>query len=132
MTFNSLNYRTKFTWWNAWVPMQIAVRTLNNIYFEILFNLSPHGDWFNIPPMKRVMVKANDLCLIFTTTDPKVPVPWQLVREWAEAMERLTDMGGLIGSYVASFERRVGENVIDFWVYLGIGTPPALAATAAK
>ena len=60
-----------------------------------------------------------------------MPVPWQLVREWAEAMELITDRGGLVGRYTARFERLVGERVVDFWVQLAEGRPPSLAATAA-
>ncbi|KAL8658467.1 MAG: hypothetical protein Q9202_007554 [Teloschistes flavicans] len=125
ITMNSLTHHTTFTWLAAYVPSSIAANALVKIYHEILYQCSPSGAWFNSPPMPRVVVHVKEAYLIFTSTNPDIPVPWQLIKEWAEAMEYVMDMNGLIGPYVATFERLVGEKVVDFWVQMGIGIPPA-------
>ncbi|KAL8734542.1 MAG: hypothetical protein Q9166_001442 [cf. Caloplaca sp. 2 TL-2023] len=131
ITFNSLTHQTRFTMFTAILPIRIAARYLNDIYFEIHFNLSPHGPWYGAPPMSRIIIQAKSIYLLFTATDPNLPVPWQLVKEWTLAMERLVDIGGFVGFYSASFQRLVGDKVIDYWVQTGIGTPNALGAAAA-
>ncbi|KAL8692965.1 MAG: hypothetical protein Q9218_002114 [Villophora microphyllina] len=131
ITLYTLTHRTTFTWLAAYIPSRIAAESLVKIYHEILYQCSSKGEWFNSAPLERVVLRAKDVYLVFTATDPQVPVPWQLVKEWAEAMEHSIDMNGFIGPYVATFERLVGDRIVDFWVQLGIGTPPALAAAAA-
>ncbi|KAL8708733.1 MAG: hypothetical protein Q9220_006459 [cf. Caloplaca sp. 1 TL-2023] len=131
VTFNSLTHKTIFTYCASVIPMHIAARSVANIYFEIFFNLSPHGAWYNIPPMSRVLIQSRDVYLVFTAASPDVPVPWALVRDWAQAMEHMTDMGWVLGQYTASFERLVGDKLVDFWVTLNAGTPLSLAAAAA-
>lgn len=133
ITFNSITHRTRFTMLTAFYPLTSSiVRTVNNIYFEIMFNLSAHGKWTNVAPMSRVLLQSADVYLIFLSEKPNVPVPWELIKEWAEAMDNITTMGGFVGTYTATFERLVGDRVVDFWIHMGIGSPPALAAAAAK
>ncbi|KAL8777883.1 MAG: hypothetical protein Q9194_002299 [Teloschistes cf. exilis] len=124
-TMNTLTHRTTFTFLAAYVPSNTAANALVRIYHEILYQCSPKGAWFHSPPLPRIVVKIKEAYIIFASANPDVPVPWQLVKEWAEAMEHVMDMNGLIGPYVATFERLVGEKVVDFWVQMGIGAPPA-------
>ncbi|KAL9578508.1 MAG: hypothetical protein Q9212_005674 [Teloschistes hypoglaucus] len=124
-TMDTLTHRTTFTYLAAYVPSNAAANALVRIYHEILYQCSPKGAWFHSPPLPRIVVRIKDAYLIFASANPDVPVPWQLVKEWAEAMEHVMDLNGLIGPYVATFERLVGEKVVDFWVQMGIGAPPA-------
>ncbi|KAL8626592.1 hypothetical protein Q9189_007714 [Teloschistes chrysophthalmus] len=124
-TMNTLTHKTTFTFLAAYVPSNAAANALVRIYHEILYQCSPKGAWFHSPPLPRIVVRIKDAYVIFASANPDVPVPWQLVKEWAEAMEHVMDLNGLIGPYVATFERLVGEKMVDFWVQMGIGTPPA-------
>ncbi|KAL8791508.1 MAG: hypothetical protein Q9213_000125 [Squamulea squamosa] len=132
ITFNSLHYRTRFSTFHALIPIKVAAAALKSIYFDVYFNLTPHGKWYKQPPRSRVLLEAGEMYLLFVASDPSVPVPWELVKIWAEVMENFIDMGGFVGFYSASFERLVGDKVVDFWVHTGVGSPIALAAAAAR
>lgn len=69
--------------------------------------------------------------LLFVAADPSMTVPWALVKEWARIMERMIDLGGFVGFYTASFQRLVGEHIVDYWVTTGVGSPELMAAAAA-
>ncbi|KAL8834764.1 MAG: hypothetical protein Q9170_003613 [Blastenia crenularia] len=126
-------HRTKLTQLIAFYPVSSAiVRTVYSIYFEIFFNLTPQGQWYNVPAMSRVLLRNNDIYLEFSSTNPQVPVPWQLVKEWAEAMELGLDRGGFCGTYTASIARLTANGLADFWIQMGIGDPIPLAAAAAR
>ncbi|KAL8646682.1 MAG: hypothetical protein Q9210_005995 [Variospora velana] len=123
----------KFVQLYAFYPVtKTMIRAIGSLYFGIFFNLSPHGPWANIPPMSHVVLHAGGLYLEFLSPDPRVPVPWSFVKDWAEALDMNLNMGGFIGEYIASFERLTGDQVIDYWVRLGTAPPPLLAAAAAK
>ncbi|KAI4118848.1 MAG: hypothetical protein LQ345_001182 [Seirophora villosa] len=129
----AFTHHATFVQLQAFYPVTSAIiRAIGSIYFEIFFNLSPLGSWANIPPMNRVVIHVADIYLEFLSPNPQVPVPWSLVKHWAEMMDLYLNMGGFVGSYVASFERIVGDEIIDFWVSMHYGPPPPLAAAAAK
>lgn len=132
ITLNSLTHHTKLVELYAFYPSPTLIRIFTNIYFQILFNLSTQGPWFNVPPMSRVLIKSANVYLEFLSTDPDVPVPWQLVKEWAEALDFTMSRGGFLGFYTASFERLTGNRVVDYWIHLGAGEPFPSAATAAR
>ncbi|KAI4126622.1 MAG: hypothetical protein LQ338_003644 [Usnochroma carphineum] len=133
LTWTSNTHRAIFSMLMEFYPLNtLIVRAINNIYFEIIFNLSNHGPWYNIPPMSRVLVKSASIYLLFMSTDPNSAVPWSVVRDWAESMDYMTLRGGFLGTYVASFSRLVDDEVVEWWVHMGIGSPPELAAAAAK
>ncbi|KAL8771281.1 MAG: hypothetical protein Q9209_003186 [Squamulea sp. 1 TL-2023] len=131
ITFNSLHYRTRFSAFYNLVPRKIAAAALKSIYFDIHFNLTPHGKWYKQPPSSRVLIEAGEMYLLFVASDPHVPVPWELVKQWAVVMENFMDLGGFVGFYSASFERLVGDQMVDFWVQTGVGSPVPLVAVAA-
>ena len=131
--FHALNYRTYFSSLNALIPISVAAPALERIYFNIHFNLTPHGAWHEKAPMSRILLRAGSMYIYFVAVDPFVPVPWELVRQWALVMEHLTDQGWFVGFYHANIERLVGERVVDFMVVAGIGDPTgSLAAGAAR
>ncbi|KAI4175942.1 MAG: hypothetical protein LQ346_007971 [Caloplaca aetnensis] len=133
VTVNSLTHNIKVAQLFAFYPLTSAlVRTFNSLYLGIMVNLSPQGPWFNIPPMSRVILQARDVYLEFVSEDPSVPVPWYLVRGWAQAMDDAMARGGFVGFYVASFERLAPDNLLKFWIHMGVGEPPGLAAAGAK
>ncbi|KAL9028352.1 MAG: hypothetical protein Q9196_003270 [Gyalolechia fulgens] len=130
---DSATHRTRFTMLTAFYPAtSVIVRTMYSMYFEILFNLSPQGDWYHMPAKSKILLKQKDLYLLFFSEDPLVPVPWILVKEWVEAMELTLDRGGFVGTYIASIARHGADGFADFWVQLGIGDPPLLTAAAAR
>ena len=47
-------------------------------------------------------------------------------------MEMGLDMGGFCGTYIASFGKLGNHGLVDVWITMGVGNPPALAAAAAK
>ncbi|KAL8897553.1 MAG: hypothetical protein Q9207_007164 [Kuettlingeria erythrocarpa] len=133
VTLNSLHHNIRVVQLYALYPVtSTLLRTFNSLYLGIMINLSPHGPWFNIPPMSRVLLQVRDVYLEFLSEDSNVPIPWHLVRGWASAMDDAMARGGLIGFYVASFERLNADHVLKFWIHMGVGEPPALAAAAAK
>ncbi|KAL9016310.1 MAG: hypothetical protein Q9185_006352 [Variospora sp. 1 TL-2023] len=131
--FNTLTHHTRFVQLYAFYPVTKAIiRALGSLYFEVFFNLSPHGPWANIPPMSHVVLHAGGLYLEFLSSDPRLPVPWSVVRDWAEALDMDLNMGGFIGEYIASFKRLTGDGDIEYWIRLGTAPPPPLAAAGAK
>lgn len=107
------------------------VRTLYSLYFEVSFNLSPYGPWYKVPEMSKVLLKRNGIYLLFVSTNPAVPVPWALVRKWAESMESVLDRGGFCGTYTGSMARHA-DGLVEFYIRLGFGEPFPLAAAAAR
>lgn len=132
ITADSTTHRTTFTTLLSFYPVTpTIVRTLYNLYFEIAFNLSPDGDWFNVPEMSRILLKQNGIYLLFTSSDPALPVPWALVKKWAESMELVLNRGGFCGTYMGTMER-LTDGFIEYYIRLGFGDPLALAAAAAR
>ncbi|KAI4274066.1 MAG: hypothetical protein L6R38_006185 [Xanthoria sp. 2 TBL-2021] len=129
--FDSLAYGLRFSTYTQALPIKTAALALEAIYFDINFSLTPYGRWYNFPPQSRVLLRAGDMYLLFVAADPSMTVPWALVKEWARIMERMIDFGGFVGFYTASFQRLVGDYIIDYWVTTGIGSPELIAAAAA-
>ncbi|KAL8670571.1 MAG: hypothetical protein Q9168_004899 [Polycauliona sp. 1 TL-2023] len=127
----SIAYGLVFSGFTQTLPIKAAALALDAIYFDIHFNLSPHGQWYHRPPQSRVLLRAGDMYLLFTATDPFKTVPWALIKQWVVIMERFSDLGGFVGFYIASFRRLVDEDIIDYMVETGIGNPVLLAAPAA-
>ncbi|KAL8887378.1 MAG: hypothetical protein Q9215_005040 [Flavoplaca cf. flavocitrina] len=124
-------YRTRFTAFIHIIPIRTAILALETIYFNIHFNLSPFGKWHNLPPRPRILLKIGAMYLLFIAADPFKPVPWDLINEWARVMENMIALGGFAGFYTASFQRLVGEHVVEYWVQAGVGNPAPIAAAAA-
>ncbi len=133
VTVNSLHHNIKVVQLYAFYPLtSTLVRTFNSLYLGIMVNLSPHGEWFNVPPMSRVLLQVGDVYLQFLSEHLNVPIPWHLVRGWASAMDDAMARGGLVGFYVATFERFNTDDALTFYIQMGVGEPPLLAAPAAK
>ena len=127
----AIAYRTRFTAFTQILPIKTAILALEAIYFDIHFNLSSFGKWYNLPPKPRILLKTGAMYLLFTAADPFNPVPWDLVNEWARVMENMIALGGFAGFYTVNFQRLVGEHVVEYFVEAGIGDPAPLAAGAA-
>ncbi|KAL8680597.1 MAG: hypothetical protein Q9186_003239 [Xanthomendoza sp. 1 TL-2023] len=132
ITFSSSTYLTRITAFTPLLPRQIALPALTAIYLQIQYNLSRHGKWYNAPRMKRIVIQAKEMYIVFTATQVGTTVPWELVRHWVEAISAFMDRpGGFIGFYVASFESLGTEREVSYWVQTGIQAPVALTAAAA-
>ncbi|KAL8802871.1 MAG: hypothetical protein Q9223_006467 [Gallowayella weberi] len=132
ITFSSGTFLTRMTNFTPLVPRQIALSALTALYFQVLFNLSHHGQWYKAPPMERVVIEAKDIYITFAATEPGAAVPWELVRQWVEAVSSYMDRpGGFVGFYIASFEYLGADKGVSFWVETGIRSVVGQAAMAA-
>ncbi|KAL8855222.1 MAG: hypothetical protein Q9221_000128 [Calogaya cf. arnoldii] len=127
----NLAYHLYFRGFTQALPIKAARLGLQAMYFDINFNLTPYGKWYNLPPQSRILLRAGEMYLQFVAADALSTVPWEIVKRWADVLERLTSLGGFVGLYSASFQRSVGGKTVVYWVSAGIGDPALLAAPAA-
>ncbi|KAL8995169.1 MAG: hypothetical protein Q9169_005054 [Polycauliona sp. 2 TL-2023] len=73
--FDSLTYGLRFSAFTQCLPIKAAVLALDAIYFDIHYNLTPYGKWYNLAPMSRILLRAGEWYLMFTASDPSMTVP---------------------------------------------------------